>query len=157
MSHDAHEALPGYHPEQLLVDGCGECESRSTGAAIAHMDPERFGRAWKRAVAWNREGAPAVSQAECGVLSALWSVAVQLEMRGVPIGVLPRGVLLAPADEPVLHLFAAPDGADRAYPACNKRWLGRAVSQATSEPERVTCGLCRRTKAYAAALAGEPS
>ena len=26
--HGPHESLPGYHPDQLLVDGCDECEER---------------------------------------------------------------------------------------------------------------------------------
>ena len=100
MSHSPHESLPGYSPAQIVVDGCRECESRSIGTVLAKLDPPAFARAWQRAVSWQREGIPDVSQAETGLLFALWSVAWQLDKRGVPIGAVPEGafVVLSPAE-----------------------------------------------------------
>lgn len=96
-SHDYHPGLPGYHPDQLLHDGCGVCERRAKvfSNAIAHMDAERFAQAWKRTCDWQRGGntetrvSPTLSKVECEVYENLWSVIVQLERRGIPIGEAP--------------------------------------------------------------------
>lgn len=91
MSHDAHEAVPGYSPAQVLADGCGECRYRSEhpDVAVAHMDPQSFATAWKRAAAWQRDGLGDVSAAEVPVLRVLWALAVQFERLGFPIGDVP--------------------------------------------------------------------
>lgn len=69
MSHDAHEALPGYSPDQLLHAGCGECDMRAAApdAGLGHLD-----------------------LAEIRMLSVLWAVQVHLEMRGFPLGQVPE-------------------------------------------------------------------
>jgi hypothetical protein len=89
--HDHHESLPGYHPDQLLHDGCDECEDRGQHVheAIAKLDEDRFVLAWKRAGELQLHGLPHVSRAELPLLRALAAVQVQLERHGVPIGVLP--------------------------------------------------------------------
>ena len=87
--HDYHENLPGYDPRQIWHDGCAECEERGERIGIASLDSSNFARAWRRAIDWNTVGANAVSHAEAPMLNALWAVQVQLERRGVPIGVLP--------------------------------------------------------------------
>lgn len=85
--HDYHEKLPGFHPEQILHDGCRECEERaeSKDGGISHLDTANFGRAWLRARAWNTFGLSNVAAAEVPMLSILWSVYVQLERRGVAL------------------------------------------------------------------------
>lgn len=90
--HDIHENLPGYHDDQILHDGCGECEDRgrSRNLGIAHLDKYRFARAWARAAEWNRAGLGNVTKAEVPMLDALWAVQCQLENYGVPIGRVPR-------------------------------------------------------------------
>lgn len=90
--HDYHDALPGYDPEQLLHDGCTECEARATYCdhGISKLDSQNFARAWRRAYHWNVGGTGTqISDAERPMLTVLWSVQLQLERRGVPIGHLP--------------------------------------------------------------------
>jgi hypothetical protein len=91
MSHIYHEDLPGYHPDQILHDGCPECEYRASRGShgLTELDTESFARAWKRAAQWNQGGLDNVALAERSLLSALWAVQVQLERLGVPIGTLP--------------------------------------------------------------------
>lgn len=91
MTHDWHEKLPGYHPDQMLHDGCGECEERAEGRnhGLASLDTGNFTRAWIRAALWNRGGAQAIAAAEVPMLDVLWAVQCQLEKRGVPIGQVP--------------------------------------------------------------------
>lgn len=93
--HDHHESLPGYSSQQLLHDGCGECERRSKepGLGIPHLDPINFAWAWTRANEWKRDGLPDVAEVEKPMLNALWAVQVQLEQRGVPMGQCPRVAL----------------------------------------------------------------
>lgn len=91
--HAWHEQLPGYSPEQILHDGCGECETRAARGdhGISSLDTINFARAWQRAARWNGVGpdAHAVAAAEVPMLSALWAVQLQLERRGVRIGEVP--------------------------------------------------------------------
>lgn len=97
--HDYHEGLPGYSPEQILHDGCGECEdrARSQDGGLGHLDQQNFYRAWSRAAEWNRSGAAHVARAEIPLLRILWSVQLKLEScAGVPIGIVPRGVVTEP-------------------------------------------------------------
>ena len=93
MSHDDHERAPGYSPEQVLWDGCGECTERAENLflAISHMDPQTFERAWDRAALFNRGLLRDPSQAEVPLLNVLWACQVQFERRGIPIGFLPSG------------------------------------------------------------------
>jgi len=90
--HAYHEGQPGYSPAQILHDGCLECAERGVGISlgIASLDPANFARAWSRTAAWHREGVYDVSDAESGLLRVLWSVQLQLERLGWPIGELPR-------------------------------------------------------------------
>jgi len=90
--HAYHEALPGYSPDQILHDGCPECAERGSDVSrgIASLDRQNFACAWSRASDWHREGVFAVSDAESGLLRVLWSVQLQLERIGWPIGDLPR-------------------------------------------------------------------
>jgi hypothetical protein len=94
MAHDYHDALPGYSQEQLLHDGCIECEYRaqSSGLGISQLDKPNFYHAWKRAAEWNRNHVSDVSKAEAPMLNALWAIQLQLERRGIPIGEVPHGV-----------------------------------------------------------------
>lgn len=91
MSHDFHEAHPGYSEDQVLHDGCGECEYRGNAVwpAINYLDMDGFAKAWARAAEYERGGLADVSDAEVGLLRTLWAVQVQFERRGVPIGSLP--------------------------------------------------------------------
>lgn len=98
-AHDYHDALLGYDPRQLLVDGCAECERRGKDVAlsITSLDPPRFCRAWRRAYdlaasRGNHAAVGPVSSCEAPMLDALWAVQVQLERLGVPIDGRPAGV-----------------------------------------------------------------
>ncbi len=94
-THAYHDTLEGYHPSQLLHDGCGECEYRGENlmAALGHLDRTSFLRAWERAAAWNGVGTLTgpISVAEAPMLRALYAVQVQLERFGVAVGTLPVG------------------------------------------------------------------
>jgi hypothetical protein len=92
-THDYHEGLPGYSPEQILHTGCAECEfrGRDVSEAIVHLDGRNFARAWKRAAEWNTAGALNICEAEVPLLRALWSLQLQLHRLGVPIGEIPAG------------------------------------------------------------------
>lgn len=95
MTHAYHKGLPGYHPDQVLHDGCGECESRaaSRNLGLANLDSSSFARAWYRAARYNRAGLNYLSDAERPMLDALWAVQVQLERRGIEIGVPPGDLI----------------------------------------------------------------
>lgn len=85
MSHESHERLPGYHPDQILVDGCGECEARAQyrDRGICTLDIPTFARAWTRARERELRGLPTCSEVEEPLLAVLWAVAIQLERAGV--------------------------------------------------------------------------
>lgn len=89
--HGPHEGQPGYSPAQILPDGCGECARRGADVplAIASMDAQNFARAWRRAADWNRAGLPDISETEAPLLQVLWSIQIQFENRGFPIGECP--------------------------------------------------------------------
>jgi hypothetical protein len=98
--HAFHDELPGYHPDQLLVDGCPECEARAKDVdlAIAHLDGKWWAQAWLRAADQiastppsGERGGPR-SDAETPLLRALWGVQVQLERLGIPLGYMPVGL-----------------------------------------------------------------
>jgi len=89
--HDYHDGLPGFSNNQILHDGCAECEARSKGTAggLAYLDKTNVARAWARAAEWNREGLTDMARCESALLSALWIVQVQLEHYDFPIGTIP--------------------------------------------------------------------
>lgn len=89
--HSEHTSLEGYHEDQLLHDGCPECEYRGENVeqAISHLDTERFRLAWLRAAELQLHGLANSSRAETPMLRALAAVQVQLERRGTPIGDMP--------------------------------------------------------------------
>jgi hypothetical protein len=93
MTHDYHDGLPGYNDEQILHDGCQECEARSGSRnhGIAHLDPTNFRRAWRRAAEWNQGTLDnsTISQAEIPLLDVLWAVQIKLENSGLRVGFLP--------------------------------------------------------------------
>ncbi|SRR5579871_3942455 len=94
MTHDPHEAHPRYSPYQVLYDGCDECRRRSDDGdrGIGALDAPSFVAAWSRAADWGHDqDIGRISKAEVPLLAALWSVQVQLEKRGVPIGECPGG------------------------------------------------------------------
>lgn len=97
MSHDYHDALPGFHPTQILHDGCKECEARSASRnhGIAHLDRSNFQRAWRRAADWNRGllDNRTISAAEVPLLDVLWAVQLHLKHYGLRIGFLPDELL----------------------------------------------------------------
>jgi hypothetical protein len=100
--HDFHAGQPDYSAAQILHDGCGACSYRSShpDMAIARLDVDAFAAAWKRAADWQHGSLSDVSEAEVPVLRALWSVEVQMERLGFPVGTVPlnpAGALLAAA------------------------------------------------------------
>jgi hypothetical protein len=96
MMHDYHAGLSGYSEDQLLHDGCAECERRaaSPGHGIFELDSLRFARAWMRAGERHKHGLRSASQAETPMLDALWAAQVQFERLGWPIGTLPRPFMI---------------------------------------------------------------
>ena len=91
MTHDYHDGLDGYSPEQILHDGCAECEARSkeTAGGLAYLDKTNFVRAWKRAAEWNQHGLLDLAESEITLLQTLWIIQIKLESFGVPIGQVP--------------------------------------------------------------------
>lgn len=97
-THDYHPALAGFHPDQILHDGCEECEERGRdlSLALAHLDSANFRRAWLRAADLRASTPPSgsratdVSKAEAPLLDALW--AIQLHFESIwALGSLPEG------------------------------------------------------------------
>jgi hypothetical protein len=84
MSHDFHERLPGFDPQQILVDGCRECEalSRRLDHGISSLDPDRFAAAWERAQQWQTKGLATISDAELPLLDTLHSVRLAAGLAG---------------------------------------------------------------------------
>ena len=84
-AHDYHPSLPGFHPDQVLVDGCIECERRSKDLrlAITHMDDERFERACTRALAVERRGLDTCSATERRVYDVLAPIVARLTKQGL--------------------------------------------------------------------------
>jgi len=94
MSHSFHEALDGFDPAQILVDGCPECEDRGRNlpVALAHIDDQRFAAAWKRAYDLYALDSPSVgrvSDAEKPLLEVLWGIQCVLQRFGVPLNGTP--------------------------------------------------------------------
>lgn len=89
--HVYHDRLLNFHPDQILHDGCPECEARAAEPdhGIAHLDAVRFERAWVRAAVWQTRGLATVSNAELPMLKVLRTIQVQLERRGIPLGQCP--------------------------------------------------------------------
>jgi hypothetical protein len=87
MSHDYHEGLPGFDPQQILVDGCLECETRSRWSdhGICSLDRERFAEAWVRAHQWHMKRLDNVSDAELPLLETLASVQAAMRRAEVHI------------------------------------------------------------------------
>jgi hypothetical protein len=92
VAHDYHEGLEGYDARQILHDHCVECEARGKDLtmALAHMDDERFARAWKRAFDWlgsngDHNAVGPVAFAEVELLNVLWGIQVIFERFGVPL------------------------------------------------------------------------
>lgn len=84
--HAYHEGLPGFDPAQILHDGCPECEARGADPAngIGYLDNGNYRRAVTRAIMWETDYAPAISQAEAPLLRMLWTVL----LRGTSLEVL---------------------------------------------------------------------
>ena len=90
--HDYHNGLPGYSADQILHDGCGECEARAASLdhGLAHLDRNNFYRAWARAAEWNRSGLTDVARAEIPLLSVLWAVQIKLDAYAdIAVGTMP--------------------------------------------------------------------
>lgn len=79
--HAYHDKLPGYSPEQILHDGCAECEERGAVVyrAIHALDAHNYQRAKLRARTWNGVGLSNVSHAERVLLETLWAIHCQEE------------------------------------------------------------------------------
>jgi hypothetical protein len=100
-SHTYHDALPNYHPDQILIDGCPVCEerSRNVSRAIENLDHQRFAAAWLRAADTFASTPPSGatppfhqrSNAEMPLLTALWAIQLAFERLGLPLGYLPAG------------------------------------------------------------------
>lgn len=87
--HAFHEGLAGYHPEQILHDGCPECEDRAAMGvdALGHLDDFARIRAWRlmRAEKWSggeSVGYP-VSVLDWTLANTLYAVAVFMERCGI--------------------------------------------------------------------------
>lgn len=96
MTHDDHQAQPGYDERQILVDGCRKCEERSMDClnTLGWMDGQTFARAWRRAYEWQYRDKPEelgpLSEYEMPVLHMLWALQIMLERCcRVPLGQLP--------------------------------------------------------------------
>ena len=93
MTHAYHETLPGYDAQQILHDGCEECEQRgrTVPTSIVMLDEDRFRAAWERAAAWNRDQEVGhISEAERPLLNAIWTFQLMFERAcDLPIGKLP--------------------------------------------------------------------
>jgi hypothetical protein len=92
VSHNPHHAHPGYSPDQVLYDGCGECDRRAASMdhGLSTLDMNAFERAWERAADWQRKGLRDTADNEVPLFRMLVSVMTQLERRGIPWGYLPR-------------------------------------------------------------------
>ena len=101
MRHDYHQGLPGYSDSQILHDGCTECETRGRAPyeAIARMSNHDFTRAWIRACEWKTSQIPDIAIAETATLRVIWSIVLQFERRGTPIGALPADLIPAAEEQ----------------------------------------------------------
>lgn len=77
--HDYHEALPGYHPDQVWHDGCGECERRGEmplSSQVGYLDAGNLRRALRRAAQFGgrNNGDLHISKAEAELLRSLYVV-----------------------------------------------------------------------------------
>ena len=92
MSHDSHQFGAGDMTAPVFDDECGECGRKVLGRdrGISALDAFSFAAAWQRAADWNRGKVTNVTVTEAPLLDVLWSVQVQLERHGVPIGELPH-------------------------------------------------------------------
>jgi hypothetical protein len=90
-SHDYHEGAPNYNQHQLYYDGCDECKFRAAGQYPFEKVDLKF--AWGRAVRFEQgrldPAEQPISEAEAPVLRLLWSLIVQLERHGIPLGQFP--------------------------------------------------------------------
>lgn len=81
--HAYHERLPGYNEQQILHDGCPECEQWGAVVylGIGQLDHNNYARAVQRAVAWSMNGAVGMYLSECELplLETLWAVWCQEE------------------------------------------------------------------------------
>lgn len=84
-SHDYHDALPGFSPNQILHDHCTECEHRAKryDLGILSLDVQNFHRAWIRAQALHRDGLLDLSDAETPMLKAMAAIHAQLLLTGM--------------------------------------------------------------------------
>ena len=80
MMHNSHETMPGFHPEQIWVDGCPECEHRAAAMpdSIGQLDTGNFARAWRRAGIYRDDVDAHVSNAERPLLDTIRAVQLQL-------------------------------------------------------------------------------
>jgi hypothetical protein len=81
VSHDYHEAHPKFSPNQVLHDGCAECDyrSKSDDAGLSTLSPDRFRLAWQRAAQLWTGRLTDVSDAEFRLLRILAEVQRQLD------------------------------------------------------------------------------
>lgn len=144
--HDYH-GEPGYSPNQILHDGCGECEARALSAAggLSYLDKTNVARAWVRAAQWNRGELTDIAHAEIPLLNTLWAVQVQLENFGVPIGQLPRGTITEPLTQVPMACNACggsaipvPGTGDPARGMAGQRWQHRDDSTRSCHGEMIT-------------------
>lgn len=118
-THTNHTTLEGYDPERLLQDGCSECEHRGADPleGLAHLDAQRFAKAWRRAADWQRDRLPGrqpVSVAEAPMLRVLWQIQLLFERFGyATLGQLPGRLGLDEALRvAVLHKNVQDDDSD---------------------------------------------
>ena len=90
--HVIHEDLPGYSRDQILFDGCAECEGRRDPlAALNAYEDHVIEDAWERAVTWRRGMTPLhISETEVPLLETIAAFATLLDRAGVlPFGDVP--------------------------------------------------------------------
>ena len=90
MTHVYHEALPGYSADDVLHDGCPECDARAADPRIglSHLDDRNRIRMWAKMRAYHFQGGGVdpVSQNDLQVMGLMYTIAVFLERAALSAG-----------------------------------------------------------------------
>lgn len=103
MMHDHHGSLPGYNPNAILHDGCGECEARAAKGVggLLELDANNLDLLWQRVL--NTEYGGKTAQNDAGEYRSDCEARLGHHLYFI-------GILLERCGEDVWHLdrFAAP-------------------------------------------------